>query len=117
MRPRQDCRNFPSVPRISETMNKTSRRQFLKVTGAAAGAAFAARNLRAWPATQQVSLAVVPPLSVFNYSQVELLDSLFRQQFDNNHNLYSASERRCFVETFSPSHGYAGSWPGHGRMV
>ena len=114
MRPGQDCRNFPSVPRISETMNKTSRRQFLKVTGAAAGAAFAARNLRAWPATQQVSLAMVPPLSVFNYSQVELLDSLFRQQFDNNHNLYLHLNEDALLKPFRHRMGMPAPGPDMG---
>lgn len=96
-------------------MNKTSRRQFLKVTGAAAGAAIAAPNLRAWvPTSRPVSLAVVPQLSVFNYSQVELLDGLFRLQFENNHRLYLSLNEDALLKPFRHRAGMPAPGPDMG---
>src|SRR5580658_1491283 len=60
----------------------------MKLAAVTAGATLGPRSLRAFSSQGSVSLAIVPPLSLFSYSQVELLDGLFRQQFDNNHNLY-----------------------------
>ena len=108
MRTHRDCRIFPTA------MTKTSRRQFLKITGVAAGAAFAARNLPAWAANQPVSLAVVPPLSVFNYSQVELLEGLFRQQFDNNHRLFLHLNEDALLKPFRHRAGMPASGPDMG---
>src|ERR1700722_15457000 len=72
----------------------------MKLASAAAGATLASRNMRAFSSQGSVSLAVVPPLSVFNYSQVQLLDSLFRQQFDNNHNLYLHLDEDALLKPF-----------------
>src|ERR1700722_13657807 len=72
----------------------------MKLASAAAGATLASRNMRAFSSQGSVSLAVVPPLSVFNYSQVELLDGLFRQQFDNNHNLYLHLDEDALLKPF-----------------
>src|SRR5580700_3017429 len=72
----------------------------MKLASAAAGATLASRNMRAFSSQGSVSLAVVPPLSVFNYSQVELLDGLFRQQFDNNHNLYLHLDEDALLNHF-----------------
>jgi hypothetical protein len=95
-------------------MKKTSRRHFLKVASVAAGGAFAARNLRAWPANQPVSTAITPPLSVFKYSQVELLDSLFRQQFDNNHNLFLHLDEDALLKPFRHRAGMTAPGPDMG---
>jgi DUF1680 family protein len=73
-------------------MSDTSRRFFLKLAATTTGAALAKRSLPAW-ARPQVSPSVVdvpvaPPLSVFDYSQVELLEGLFLEQFENNHKVF-----------------------------
>ena len=95
-------------------MNKPSRRQFMKITAGAAGAALATRRLRAMSGQGSVSLAVVPPLSVFNYSQVELLDGLFRQQFDNNHNLYLHLDEDALLKPFRHRMGMPAPGPDMG---
>jgi DUF1680 family protein len=95
-------------------MTKPSRRQFLKATAAAAGTVLAARNLRAWSTKQPVPMAVVPPLSVFGYSQVALLDGLFREQFDNNHNLYLHMDEDALLKPFRHRAGMSAPGPDMG---
>jgi len=70
-------------------MKKTSRRRFMQLTGAVvAGSAVSPRVAAAWTVNNPVSVAVVPPLSVFDYQQVQLLPSVFREQFDRNHDVF-----------------------------
>jgi hypothetical protein len=54
-------------------MKNTPGRQFLKTTAVATGGMLAARSIPAWP-QKSPQLAIVPPLSVFKYSQAQLLD-------------------------------------------
>lgn len=98
----------------------------MKLTAAAAGATLSPRSLRALSSSSSssssaansgrgsVSLAVVPPLSVFNYSQVELLDSLFRQQFENNHNLYLHLDEDALLKPFRHRMGMPSPGPDMG---
>src|SRR5271168_3084476 len=86
----------------------------MKITAGAAGAALATRRLRAMSGQGSVSLAVVPPLSVFNYSQVELLDGLFRQQFDNNNNLYLHLDEDALLKPFRHRMGMPAPGPDMG---
>src|SRR5271169_5459796 len=86
----------------------------MKITAGAAGAALATRRLRAMSGQGSVSLAVIPPLSVFNYSQVELLDGLFRQQFDNNHNLYLHLDEDALLKPFRHRMGMPAPGPDMG---
>src|ERR1700691_6547162 len=86
----------------------------MKLAAAVAGATLAPRGLRAFPGQDSVSLAVVPPLSVFNYSQVELLDGLFRQQFDNNHNLYLHLNEDALLKPFRHRMGMPSPGPDMG---
>jgi hypothetical protein len=95
-------------------MTKTSRRNFLKVSAVAAGGAFAMRNLHAWSTKPAVSLAVTPPLSVFSYSQVELLDGLYRQQFENNHNLFLHMDEDAMLKPFRHRMGMPSPGPDMG---
>jgi uncharacterized protein len=95
-------------------MNKISRRKFLKVTGAAAGGAFAVRSLRAWPAALPVSPAIVPPLSIFNYSQVQLLDGPLREQFDHNHDLFLNLDENALLKPFRQREGIPAPGPDMG---
>jgi hypothetical protein len=86
----------------------------MKTTAVAAGVALAGRSLRAWSSQAAVSLAVTPPLSVFQYSQVELLDSSFRQQFDNNHNLYLHLDDDALLKPFRHRAGMPSPGPDMG---
>ena len=98
-------------------MTKTTRRQFLQTGGAAAVAFAATRKLTAHSANSPAAVSVVPPLSQFNYSQVELLDGPFREQFDHNHNLYLHLDEDALLKPFPAARGDAGAGAGHGRMV
>ncbi len=95
-------------------MRKTSRRKFMQIAGAAAGVAIATRNLPAWSVNSSVSLAVVPSLSMFGYSQVELLDGLFRQQFDNNHSLFLHMDEDALLKPFRHRAGVPAPGPDMG---
>ncbi|HEY7615905.1 MAG TPA: beta-L-arabinofuranosidase domain-containing protein, partial [Terriglobales bacterium] len=91
-------------------MNTTSRRQFLKTAVVAAGGAFAARSLEAWDAGG-VEIAVVPPLSLFEYSQVQLLDGVLRQQFDNNHRVFLNLDEDGLLKPFRQRQGMPAPGP------
>jgi uncharacterized protein len=95
-------------------VHKTTRRKFLGVAGAAAGAIVVSRNLPAWATTKPVSMSVVPPLSVFSYAQVELLDGLFRQQFDNNHSLFLHLDEDALLKPFRHRAGMPAPGPDMG---
>jgi hypothetical protein len=64
-------------------MNNVSRRQFMQLAAAAAGGVLLSRSTAAWSATSP-DVAIVPPLSVFGYAQVQLLESPLRRQFEQN---------------------------------
>ncbi|PYV78650.1 MAG: hypothetical protein DMG96_06810 [Acidobacteria bacterium] len=64
----------------------TSRRQFLK-NSALAGAAATISRKHAW-AFPAVSTTISPALSTFKYSEIQLLEGPFREQFDRNHDLF-----------------------------
>jgi uncharacterized protein len=95
-------------------MKKTSRRQFLGIAGAAAGAALVSRNLPAWAVDRSLGLAVVPPLSVFNYSQVQLLDGPFLEQFDHNHDLFLHLDEDALLKPFRQREGMLAPGPDMG---
>src|ERR1700692_3066390 len=65
----------------------TSRRQFLKAAAATTTGALVAHSLPAL-GRSGAEVAVTPSLSLFGYSQVQLLDGPFRRQFDQNHDLF-----------------------------
>ena len=69
-------------------MKHPTRRNFVKgATSAVAAAGFARELAGATPGGR--SAATVPPaLSVFHYSQAQLLDGPLRRQFDTNHNFF-----------------------------
>ena len=95
-------------------MPKTSRRQFLEMVGAAAGAAFAPRNLSAWSVNDPVALTIAPPLSVFGYSQVQLLDGPLREQFDHNHDLFFHLDEDALLKPFREREGMPAPGPDMG---
>jgi DUF1680 family protein len=95
-------------------MNKTSRRQFLGYAGATAGALLVSRNLPAWAADNSVKAVVVPPLSVFNYSQVQLLDGPMREQFDHTHDLFLHLDEDALLKPFRQREGMPAPGPDMG---
>lgn len=62
-----------------------SRRSFLKTASAASAAAYAARVLPVQAASDRGAVAVRTPLTPFAYSEIELLDSPLKRQFEENH--------------------------------
>jgi uncharacterized protein len=85
-------------------MNNRSRRQFIKTAVITTTGALAASSLRSW-ALPGVEVSVVPPLSVFDYSQVQLLDGLFRDQFENNHKVYLNLDEDAMLKPFRQRQG------------
>lgn len=95
-------------------MNKLSRRRFLQASGTAAGAVFAARSLPGWSLNNTVSGAIVPPLSVLGYSQVQLLDGPLREQFLHNHDLLLHMDEDALLKPFREREGMAAPGPDMG---
>lgn len=96
-------------------MKTTSRRQFLKTATAASAVAMASRSVPAWAAAaSKVDIAVTPPLSVFDYSQVQLLEGLFRQQFNNNHKLFMSLDEDGLIKPFRHREGMPAPGPDMG---
>jgi uncharacterized protein len=63
-----------------------TRRSFLKTAAAATAATYGARVPPAWAASvARGSIAIHTPLTTFAYSEVELLDSPLKRQFEENH--------------------------------
>ncbi len=94
-------------------MNTTSRRQFLKTTAVTTGSVLAARSLPAW-GFSPAEVAIVPQLSVFGYSQVQLLDGPFRRQFDQNHDLFLNLNEDALLKPFRQRVGMPAPGPDMG---
>jgi len=91
-------------------MNHTSRRHFLRVTAAATGATLAAH----WPlagAHPVAEASTAPPLSLFCYSQVQLLEGSFRQQFENNHKVFLNLDEDGLLKPFRQRQGMPAPGP------
>jgi len=94
-------------------MKNVSRRRFLKTSALATGAGMAGRSLPGW-AFSAAKVAVVPPLSVFGYSEVELLPGPFRQQFDHNHDLFLHLDEDAMLKPFRSRMGMPAPGPDMG---
>ena len=94
-------------------MKRPSRRQFLEIAGAAAGTLLVPR-LAARGTDGSASLAIDPPLSVFNYSQVQLLSGPFREQFDHNHDLFLHLDEDALLKPFRQREGMPAPGPDMG---
>src|SRR5947209_2679526 len=92
---------------------KSSRRQFLKTSAVAAGGAMAVRSRAAW-ALPSASVAIHAPLSVFGYSDVQLLESPLREQFDHNHELFLHMDEDAMLKPFRQREGLAAPGPDMG---
>jgi uncharacterized protein len=90
-----------------------SRRQFLKTATVSTGAVFAARAFPTWARSAQ-TVAVTPPLSIFGYSKVHLLDGPFRTQFDQNHKLFLNLNEDGLLKPFRKRQGMPAPGPDMG---
>jgi uncharacterized protein len=70
----------------------------------------AARSMPAWP-QKSPQLAIVPPLSVFKYSQVQLLDGPLKIQFDQNHELFLHLDEDGLLKPFRQRQGMPAPGP------
>src|ERR1700685_2664803 len=90
-------------------MNHASRRHFLKTAAITTGAALAAR----WPAWAfpSTEASTATPLAVFRYSQVQLLEGLFRDQFENNHKVFGNLDEDGLLKPFRQRQGMPAPGP------
>ena len=91
-------------------MKTKTRRQFLKSAAISTTGLIGVRSLRGW-ARPSVTASITPQLSVFGYSQVQLLDGPFRRQFDENHKLFLNLDEDGLLKPFRRRQGLPA--PGH----
>lgn len=94
-------------------MKNPSRRSFLKLSAAAAGGAITFRSAPAW-AVPAAATAVVPALGLFEYSQVQLSEGIFRTQFDHNHELFLGLDEDALLKPFRQRAGLPAPGPDMG---
>jgi hypothetical protein len=95
-------------------VKNNSRRQFLKSAAISTAGVLAARSFPAWARPETVSVAITPPLSVFGYSAVQLLDGPFRTQFDQNHALFLGLNEDALLKPFRQREGMPAPGPDMG---
>ncbi len=91
-------------------MKSRSRRQFLKATALSTTGLVALRALPAW-ARKSPAAPIVPPLSVFSYSSVQLLEGPLRIQFDQNHQRYLNLDEDGLLKPFRQREGLPAPGP------
>jgi len=92
-------------------MKNKSRRQFLKTAAASTAGLLAAGSLPSWARRKVAQREITPPLSVFGYSQVQLLDGPFRKQFDENHKLFMGVDEDGLLKPFRQREGLPAPGP------
>jgi uncharacterized protein len=90
-----------------------SRRRFLKAAAVTTGGVLATRSMASW-GRPSAEVAIVPPLSVFGYSQVQLLEGPFRRQFDQNHDLFLHLDENALLKPFRQRVGMPAPGPDMG---
>jgi DUF1680 family protein len=95
-------------------MKRKSRRQFLATTATSAAGLLAMRAVPAWARAKAVNSEVSPPLSVFDYSQVQLLDGPFKVQFEQNHKLFLNLNEEGLLKPFRVREGMPAPGPDMG---
>jgi DUF1680 family protein len=95
-------------------MRNSSRRHFLKTVAMGTSAALAASSIPRWAAGSDFGVSVVPPLSVFGYRQVQLLEGLLQEQFDRNHKLFLNLDEDGLLKPFRQRQGMAAPGPDMG---
>ena len=91
-------------------MKTESRRQFLKSAAVSTAGVLAMRSIPAWAQTTPKG-PIVPPLSVFGYSNVQLLDGPFRLQFEQNHELFLHLNEDGLLKPFRQRQGMPAPGP------
>lgn len=91
-------------------MKNKTRRQFLKSAAISTTSLLASRSLPLWASTSTTN-AVTPPLSIFGYSKVQLLDGPFRTQFDQNHKLFLNLDEDGLLKPFRKRQGMPAPGP------
>lgn len=98
-------------------MKTPSRRQFIKTGAVAAATAAITRATPAWAGIAKHVVSSQPPTPLFSqlkYSQVELLDSVFKQQFDHNHQLFLNLDEDALLKPFRQREGLKAPGPDMG---
>lgn len=91
-------------------MKTTSRRQFLKTAAVTTGGMLAAPSMPA-RGLPEMGIWVVPPLAMFKYPQVQLLEGIFQQQLENNHKLYLNLDEDGLLKPFRQRQGMPAPGP------
>ncbi len=91
-------------------MKVKTRRQFLKSAAISTAGLCAVRSFPAW-ARPAVAARIAPPLSVFGYSKVQLLDGPFRLQFDQNHQTFLHLDEDGMLKPFRKRQGLPAPGP------
>jgi uncharacterized protein len=87
----------------------------MQISGAAvAGSTLLAHAPAVWGSNSSISVAVEPPLSVFDYAQVQLLPGLFREQFDRNHDVFLHLDENAMLKPFRQREGMPAPGPDMG---
>jgi DUF1680 family protein len=94
-------------------MTTKTRRQFLKTAAVSTAGLLAARSLPAWPRSS-ATVAITPELSIFGYSQIQLLEGPFRTQFDQNHQLFLHLDEDGLLKPFRKRQGMPAPGPDMG---
>lgn len=94
-------------------MKKKSRRQFISSAAVSTAGLVAASSLPVWARTKPTE-PTPPPLSVFPYSNVQLLDGPFRIQFDQNHALFLNLNEDGLLKPFRQREGLPAPGPDMG---
>lgn len=89
---------------------KRTRREFLKNGAVTAGGMLAAHIAPVWP-QKSAGVGVVPPLSIFKYSHVQLLDCALKVQFDQNHELFLRLSEDGLLKPFRERQGMSAPGP------
>jgi DUF1680 family protein len=92
---------------------KASRRRFLQAGSLAAGSAMVMRSRCAW-SLASTDVVVTPPLSVFDYAQVQLLEGHLREQFDRNHDVFLHLNEDAMLKPFRERSGMLAPGPDMG---
>src|SRR5438874_12828909 len=90
-------------------MKSSSRREFLKSAAVSTAGALALRSLPAW--SQSPSVPIVPPLTVFGYGDVQLLEGVFRTQFEQNHRVFLQLDEDGLLKPFRKRQGLPAPGP------
>src|SRR5271154_3927399 len=94
-------------------MKRKSRRQFLGTAAVSAAGLVAARSLPAWP-QKPAAAQVTPPISLFAYPDVQLLDGPFKRQFEANHALFLNLNEDGLLKPFRQREGLPAPGPDMG---